>query len=170
MYTFYWAIVPPGVILAGIQRNIQRLRMMRRILINGIYTHAVPRGVTHNCTDFAFNEHSNIIPCHISTSLKAAADWASRISGITFRPHQYLDIQRTIQTQVHPFEAGFKLIGETWEELAFMVIMRSERLPNYKKNNPLPQFEEGEREAMAKPLLERAGVTDYVFRTVHMGI
>ncbi|EKM76329.1 hypothetical protein AGABI1DRAFT_122713 [Agaricus bisporus var. burnettii JB137-S8] len=103
-------------------------------------------------------------------SLEAAADWASRISGITFRPRQYLVIQRTIQTQVHPFKAGFKLIGETWEELAFMVIMRSERLPNYKKNDPLPQFEEGEREAMAKQLLERAGVTDYVFRTVHMGI
>jgi hypothetical protein len=38
-----------------------------------------------------------------------------------------------------------------------MVIMRSERLIGYKKGNPVPQFEEGEKEAMAKPLLEGEG-------------
>ncbi|KAF7761060.1 hypothetical protein Agabi119p4_10469 [Agaricus bisporus var. burnettii] len=93
-------------------------------------------------------------------SLETAADWASRISGQTYRPRQYLVIQRAIQTKVHPLKAGFRLVGETWEELAFMVIMRSERLPNYKKNSPLPQFEEGEREALAKPLLESEGWVD----------
>ncbi|EKM76327.1 hypothetical protein AGABI1DRAFT_94223 [Agaricus bisporus var. burnettii JB137-S8] len=103
-------------------------------------------------------------------SLEIAADWATRITGQTIDHRQILAIQRAIQTKVHPLKAGFRLVGETMEELAFMVVMRSERLPNYKKNNPLPQFEEGEREAMARPLLEREGVTDYVFKTVHVGI
>jgi hypothetical protein len=41
--------------------------------------------------------------------------------------------------------------------MAFMVIMRPERLIGYKKGSPVPQFEEGEKEAMAKPLLALEG-------------
>ncbi|KAF7761063.1 hypothetical protein Agabi119p4_10472 [Agaricus bisporus var. burnettii] len=90
-------------------------------------------------------------------SLETAADWAFRISGKTLRPRQYDAIQTVIKAKVNPFKAGFRLVGDTREEMAFMVITQSERLQDYKKNNPVPQFEEGEMEAMAKPLLEREG-------------
>jgi hypothetical protein len=41
--------------------------------------------------------------------------------------------------------------------MAFMVITRREKLIGHKMGNPIPPFSEGEREAMAKPLLEGEG-------------
>jgi hypothetical protein len=90
-------------------------------------------------------------------SEETAADWASRITGKTLTGNQFWAIQKAIDPKVRPFKARFELMEGSWEEMAFMVVMRSERLIGYKKGDPVPQFEEGEREAMAKPLLEGEG-------------
>jgi hypothetical protein len=89
-------------------------------------------------------------------NMETAADWASRITGETLTDGQYWAIEKAIQPKIHPFKAGFELIGDSLEELAFMVVTQSERLRDYPGDNPVP-FEEGEREAMAIPLLELEG-------------
>ncbi|EKM76318.1 hypothetical protein AGABI1DRAFT_131409 [Agaricus bisporus var. burnettii JB137-S8] len=103
-------------------------------------------------------------------SLETAADWTTRITGLATNARQYGAMQKAIRAKVHPFKAEFRLVGDSQEELAYMVIMQAERLEHYKRDIPVAQFEEGEREAIARSLLEREGVTDYVFKTVHRGI
>jgi hypothetical protein len=90
-------------------------------------------------------------------SRQAAAEWASRITGKTYTERQLWAIESAIQPKARVFNAGFELFGETWEEMAFMVITRSEKLIGYKMGSSIPPFSEGEREVMAKPLLEGEG-------------
>jgi hypothetical protein len=90
-------------------------------------------------------------------SRQTAAEWASRITGKTYTDRQLWAIEMAIQLKARVFNAGFELFGETWEEMAFMVITRRENLIGHKMGNPIPPFSEGEREAMAKPLLEGEG-------------
>jgi hypothetical protein len=90
-------------------------------------------------------------------SRQAAAEWASRITGQTYTDRQYWAIETAIQPKVRVFNAGFERIGETREEMAFMVITRREKLIGHKMGNPVQPFPEGERETMAKPFLEGEG-------------
>jgi hypothetical protein len=90
-------------------------------------------------------------------SRQAAAEWASRITGQTYTDRQYWAIQNAIQPKVRVFNAGFRLIGESREEMGFMVVTRTEKLIGYELGSPVQPFPEGERETMAKPLLEGEG-------------
>ncbi|KAF7761064.1 hypothetical protein Agabi119p4_10473 [Agaricus bisporus var. burnettii] len=103
-------------------------------------------------------------------SLQTAADWTTRITGLETNTRQYGAMQTAIRAKVRPFKAEIRLIGDTREDLAYMVVMQAQRLDHYKRNSPVPQFEEGEREAIARTLLELEGVTDYVFKTIHKEI
>lgn len=94
-------------------------------------------------------------------STETATAWASRLSGRDLHPyHDSPSVSKIIFDKVRPYRANFQ---EVWEELGvnYMVITQSARFQGYKDMDPslIPQFEEGEREAMARQLLEEEGVS-----------
>ncbi|KAM6494252.1 hypothetical protein JOM56_010613 [Amanita muscaria] len=64
-----------------------------------------------------------------------------------------------LRDKVRPHGADFANISET-EEPCYMVITQSARFQGYKDMDPklIPQFEEGEREAIARKLLKAEGL------------
>jgi hypothetical protein len=62
---------------------------------------------------------------------------------------------------VRPYRAGFSVIGEEWpEDAQYMIVTQSAKFNGYRGMDPneIPQFKEGEREAIGRQLLEKAGV------------
>ncbi|KAF8816922.1 hypothetical protein BYT27DRAFT_7205301 [Phlegmacium glaucopus] len=65
-----------------------------------------------------------------------------------------------------PYCARFIMFGpESYKQ--YMVVTQSSPFCGWKGMDPelIPKFEEGEREAVAKELLEAEGITQYEFRT-----
>jgi hypothetical protein len=89
-------------------------------------------------------------------SPETAAKWASRITGKEMRTENLGNLF-PIQAKLRPYKVAINFIGDSMAEMEYMVVTQSERLMGYKQGSPIPQFEEGEREAMARPLLEGEG-------------
>lgn len=94
-------------------------------------------------------------------SPEIAGAWASRLFGRELHPFRNVHtICKVILDQVRPYHVNFKVIGEVWpDEAQYMLITQSAKFDGYKDMDPseIPQFEEGEREAIARRLLEKEG-------------
>jgi hypothetical protein len=69
-------------------------------------------------------------------------------------------ILKVIHEKVRMYRVSFHPIGEDWPEGGqYMLVTQSARFNGYRGMDPndIPQFEEGEREAIARPLLENEG-------------
>jgi hypothetical protein len=93
-------------------------------------------------------------------STETATAWASRLSGRDLHP--YYDspsVWKIICDKVRPYRSNFGEVGEV-SGVNYMVITQSARFQGYKDMEPslIPLFAEGEREAIARKLLEEEGV------------
>ena len=91
--------------------------------------------------------------------------------GFTFnrqntRPHSENSptIGNVILKTVKPYRVNFKPVGEVMD-VSYMVITQSAWFKGYKDMDPslIPQFEEGDREAVARKLLDEQGVCVSLF-------
>lgn len=118
-----------------------------------------------------------------------ARAWATRLLG---KDSEELDpiydiytIWEVIDDKVRIYRVIFHPIGENWpDDGQYMLVTRSAKFDGYRGMDPsdIPQFEECEREAVARSLLEKegtscslgldcisdtmSGVLDYAFKTV----
>jgi len=101
-------------------------------------------------------------------SPEAAAAWASRLTGKELHPeYDYPSIWQSIFEKIRPYRVKFEDVGEV-AGVDLMVITQSARFKGYKDMDPalIPQFKEGEREGIARKLLDEEGIRGYEFRTV----
>ncbi len=93
---------------------------------------------------------------------EAAAAWASRLHGQELHPLRNIHtICKVILNQVRPYQLDFMVIGEVWPmDAQYMLITQSAKFEGYRGMDPkeIPQFKEGEREAIARGLLFTEGV------------
>ena len=91
--------------------------------------------------------------------------------GFTFnrqntRPHSENSptIYNVILKTVRPYRVNLKPVGEVMD-VSYMVITQSAWFKGYKDMDPslIPQFEEGDREAVARKLLDEQGVCVSLF-------
>jgi hypothetical protein len=96
-------------------------------------------------------------------SPETAGSWASRLYGEELHPlYDGPTICDVLLNEVRPYRVNFKLIGEVWpDEAQYMIVTQSAKFDGYKGMDPseIPQFKEGEREAIARQLLEKAGAS-----------
>lgn len=95
-------------------------------------------------------------------SPETAASWALRASGRELYPiRNNFDICDVLKNEVRPHRAGFSVIGEELEDVQYMIVTQSAKFNGYRGMDPneIPQFKEGEREAIGQQLLEKAGVS-----------
>ena len=93
-------------------------------------------------------------------NVETATAWASRLTGRTLDPiRNSPTICNVILKTVKPYRVNFKPVGEVMD-VSYMVITQSAWFKGYKDMDPslIPQFEEGEREAVARKLLDEQGV------------
>jgi len=94
-------------------------------------------------------------------SPNTAGAWASRIFGRELHPLRNVHtICKVISNHVRSYRLNFMVIGEVWpDEAQYMLITQSASFDGFKGMDPstIPQFEEGDREAIARDLLEREG-------------
>ena len=92
-------------------------------------------------------------------NVKTAAVWASTIRGRELHPpRDNPTILMVLFDKVRPYRVNFRDVGEV-AGIDYMVITQSAWFKGYKDMDPtlIPQFEEGEREAVARQLLEAEG-------------
>ncbi|KAF8233103.1 hypothetical protein L208DRAFT_1268479 [Tricholoma matsutake] len=97
-----------------------------------------------------------------------ATAWASRLTGRTLDPiRNSPTIYNVILQTVRPYRVNFKPVGEV-ADVSYMVITQSAWFKGFKDMDPslIPHFEEGEREAVARKLLDEQGVYDLEFTTI----
>ena len=95
-------------------------------------------------------------------SQETAASWALRVSGRELHPiRNAFNICDVLENEVRPYRAGFSVIGEELEDVQYMIVTQSAKFNGYKGMDPneIPQFKEGEREAIGRQLLEKAGMS-----------
>jgi len=74
-----------------------------------------------------------------------------------FKLFQCPVIGSVLLNDVHLYRINFKLIREVWpDEAQYMIVTQSAKFDGYKGVDPseIPQFDEGEQEAIAQQLLE----------------
>ncbi|KIL58380.1 hypothetical protein M378DRAFT_200530 [Amanita muscaria Koide BX008] len=101
-------------------------------------------------------------------SAESAVAWGSNISGKELHlPRNNPTVCKVILDKVRSYNVNFRDVGEV-AGIDYMVITQSAWFQGYKDMDPelIPQFEEGEREAIARQLLEAEGVHNYQFKTV----
>lgn len=94
-------------------------------------------------------------------NIETAAAWASRLTGGKLDPiRDSPTIHSVILERVKPYRVNFRPVGEVMD-VSYMVITRSARFKGYKDMDPslIPQFKEGEREAVGRKLLDEEGVS-----------
>jgi hypothetical protein len=92
-------------------------------------------------------------------NVKTAAVWASAIRGRELHPpRDNSTILMVLFDKVRPYRVNFRDVGEV-AGIDYMVITQSAWFKGYKDMDPtlIPQFEEREREAVARQLLEAEG-------------
>ena len=92
-------------------------------------------------------------------SPETAAAWASRLTGKELHPeYDYPSIWQSIFEKIRPYRIKFEDVGEV-AGVDLMIITQSARFKGYKDMDPalIPQFKEGEREAIARKLLDEEG-------------
>ncbi len=89
--------------------------------------------------------------------------WASRLSDEALDPFaDFTTICEVILEKVRQHQLNFELIGEVWpHDAKYIVITHSAKFSRYKDMDPsdIPRYEEGEREANARTLLNEEGVS-----------
>jgi hypothetical protein len=93
-------------------------------------------------------------------STPVATAWASCLSGEELHPyHDSPSVLQAIHDKVRPHGASFIDVAEDASP-TYMLVTQSARFKGYKDMDPklIPQFKEGEREAIARKLLEEEGV------------
>lgn len=101
-------------------------------------------------------------------SVKTATAWASRIIGEDLDPqYDSSTVWQVIFDKVRPYRVNFTDVGEV-AGLNYMLITQSAKFRGYRGMDPalIPQFEEGEREAIARKVLAAEDVHDFEFKTV----
>ncbi|KAM6489563.1 hypothetical protein JOM56_014982 [Amanita muscaria] len=101
-------------------------------------------------------------------NVETATAWASRLAGRTLDPiRNSPTIYNVILQKVRPYRVNFKPVGEV-ADVTYMVITQSAWFKGHKDMDPslIPHFEEGEREAVARKLLDEQGVHDFEFTTI----
>jgi hypothetical protein len=94
-------------------------------------------------------------------NVETATAWASRLTGRTLDPIRNIPtIYNVILQTVCPYRVDFKTVGEV-ADVSYMDIAQSAWFKGYKDMDPslIPQFEEGEREAVARKPLDEQGVS-----------
>ena len=98
-------------------------------------------------------------------SPETTASWALRVSGKELHPiRNGIAICHVLENEVRPYRAGFSLIGEDCpKDWQYMIVTQSAKFKGYVGMDPneIPQFKEGEREAIGRQLLEKAGVVSF---------
>ncbi|KAJ7600643.1 hypothetical protein C8J56DRAFT_1019749 [Mycena floridula] len=96
-----------------------------------------------------------------------AAGWAGRLKGgrsvayqaepVKYAPTIHIAIQDEVQK--HGPGVDFYPVGELWHDLTFMLVTRKAPFKGHKDMTPdkIPQFEEGEKEARIRELLDQEG-------------
>ena len=95
-------------------------------------------------------------------SPETARSWASRLYGEELHPLYDGPTICNVLSKIRPYRVNFKLIGEVRpDEARYMIVTQSAKLDEYKGMDPseIPQFQEGEREAVAQQLLENEGAS-----------
>ena len=98
--------------------------------------------------------------CGFVMTPETAAAWASRITGKELDPYRNIPtVWEIILKKVQPYRINFKDVGEVARR-DYMVITQSAWFKGYKDMDPslIPQFEEGDKEAIARQLLEEEGL------------
>jgi hypothetical protein len=88
-----------------------------------------------------------------------ARAWATRLLGKELRISNLHAIRKTV---IDTYGVKFHAIGESSpDEAQYILVTQSVRFNGYRGMDPsdIPQFEEGEREAIARLLLEREGAS-----------
>jgi len=97
-----------------------------------------------------------------------AVQWASRLKGRALHPViNRPTVKKAIFDKVIASRVNFRQVGEV-AGVHWMLVTQSAPFNGYKDMDPceIPQFEAGEKEAIAQKLLEEAGIKEYEFATV----
>ncbi len=88
-----------------------------------------------------------------------AIEWASRIAHEQFTKDRINKVWQIIEGKVKPYGSRFSFVGEKRHAEFMVVTQRAVFRKGYLGMDPakIPQFEEGERERVAKELLEKEG-------------
>ena len=92
-------------------------------------------------------------------NVETAAKWASAVCGEELHPpRDNPSILLVLFDKVCPYRVNFRDVGEAIG-VDYMVVTQSAWFKGYKDMDPklIPQFEEGEREAIARRMLEAEG-------------
>lgn len=92
-----------------------------------------------------------------------AVQWASRLKGRELHPViNRPTVKRAIFEKVVASRVNFRQVGEV-AGTHWMLVTQSARFNGYKDmdQSEIPQFEVGEKEAIAKKLLEEAGASNH---------
>ncbi|SJL09528.1 uncharacterized protein ARMOST_12907 [Armillaria ostoyae] len=96
-----------------------------------------------------------------------AIAWASRIANERFTKDRINKVWQIIERKVKPYGSRFSFVGEELYAEFMVVTQRAVFRKGYLGMDPakIPQFEEGEREKVARDLLEAEGLVHLKFAT-----
>lgn len=96
-----------------------------------------------------------------------AVEWASKLKGKKLDPLRNMPtVRKTILDKVKGYDVLFRLVGEdVYPTPEWMIVTQSASFKGYKGMNTdsIPKFEEGEKEAISRMLLDAEGLVFSVY-------